>query len=221
MAIKYESVVPWGRSYEEYLDMFSLSKDDLNKSILGCGDGPASFNCVMNKNGKHAVSIDPIYQLSINEIQNRINDTYDTVISQTKMNIEDKMSLTIDLADKVLKKGEMPISAYVFLDDEVVSKAYTSEIADKKLLIHAELKALLAADDQKFSIAERKKMQLFTTLEPCMMCYGTAMSSFIGEIYFSLKAPEDGITALISFNNFSGSFIKRQIPKNARQHSCV
>jgi len=64
MAIRYESVVPWGRSYREYVSMFDLTHSDLNKSILGCGDGPASFNYMMYKNGKKAVSIDIIYQLT-------------------------------------------------------------------------------------------------------------------------------------------------------------
>ena len=47
MEIKYESVVPWGRTFEEYVDMFNLTEVDLDKSILGCGDGPASFNYTM------------------------------------------------------------------------------------------------------------------------------------------------------------------------------
>lgn len=35
-------------------------------------------------------------------------------------------------------------------------------------------------------------MQLFTTLEPCMMCLGAAMSFYIGEIYYALESPIDG-----------------------------
>ena len=38
-----EQVVPWGRSFDEYCNMFALSSDDLALRILGCGDGPASF----------------------------------------------------------------------------------------------------------------------------------------------------------------------------------
>ena len=44
-------VVPWGRSYSEYVDMFDLGNQDLMGSVLGCGDGPASFNATMNKMG--------------------------------------------------------------------------------------------------------------------------------------------------------------------------
>ena len=88
MPIKYESIVPWGRSYEEYVDMFGLNEEDLNKSILGCGDGPASFNCIMNRKGKRVISIDPIYEFTSAEIENRINDTFDTVMNQTQQNKE-------------------------------------------------------------------------------------------------------------------------------------
>jgi hypothetical protein len=69
MAIKYDSVVPWGRSYLEYISMFDLKDSDLEKSILGCGDGPASFNYIMNKNGKRAVSVDIIYHYRPTKIE--------------------------------------------------------------------------------------------------------------------------------------------------------
>lgn len=44
MSFTLSEVVPWGRSYDEYLAMFSLSPEDLWQKILGCGDGPAGFN---------------------------------------------------------------------------------------------------------------------------------------------------------------------------------
>ena len=86
MGIKYESVVPWGRSYPEYVDMFNLTPSDLNKSILSCGDGPASFNSLMNQKGKKVVSIDPVYSLSRTEIEKRIDETCQIVMAQTKKN---------------------------------------------------------------------------------------------------------------------------------------
>ncbi len=39
-----DHVVPWGRSFEEYRAMFAIDDRDLDGGILGCGDGPASFN---------------------------------------------------------------------------------------------------------------------------------------------------------------------------------
>lgn len=45
------NVVPWGQSFAEYQAMFGLSADDLTKRILGCGDGPASFNAEATQQG--------------------------------------------------------------------------------------------------------------------------------------------------------------------------
>jgi hypothetical protein len=69
-----EKIVPWGRLKQEYIKMFKLSDNELISKILGCGDGPSSFNaqCVGN-----VVSIDPIYKYSKEDIQNKINDTSD------------------------------------------------------------------------------------------------------------------------------------------------
>lgn len=88
MSIRYESIVPWGRSYREYLRMFMLSGDDLHKTILGCGDGPASFNSVMYKNGHRAISIDPIYHFSAAQIWERIDKTAEDVLSQMRGNTD-------------------------------------------------------------------------------------------------------------------------------------
>jgi hypothetical protein len=84
--MKLEEVVPWGRTLAEYKLMFLLSEADLNSKILGCGDGPASFNAEMTELGHSVVSIDPIYQFSAEEIDRRVRATYETVISQVKQN---------------------------------------------------------------------------------------------------------------------------------------
>jgi hypothetical protein len=86
MAFHYQSVVPWGRSFEEYERMFGLTADDLNRSILGCADGPASFNAHLSQSGRRVVSYDPLYQFTIQQIQARIDATYADVISQTRQN---------------------------------------------------------------------------------------------------------------------------------------
>jgi hypothetical protein len=84
--MKLEEVVPWGRNLAEYRSMFSLSEIDLNAKILGCGDGPASFNAEMTELGYSVMSIDPIYQFSTAQIEQRVRATYEPVISQVKQN---------------------------------------------------------------------------------------------------------------------------------------
>jgi tRNA(adenine34) deaminase len=129
------------------------------------------------------------------------------------MQDSDKMALTLKLAQKALRNGELPIAAIIFNEDHVIAKSYTSEIKDHRFLVHAELKALFVMDRLGFSIAERRSLCLFTTLEPCVMCFGAMMSSFIGEVIYSLSAPDDGATKLLNFDHFSGELVQRQLPK--------
>lgn len=84
--MKLNEVVPWGRTLEEYRRMFNLSEIDLKTKILGCGDGPASFNAEMTQLGYSVVSIDPIYQFSAQQIKQRVEEIYEPVISQLKQN---------------------------------------------------------------------------------------------------------------------------------------
>lgn len=77
-------VVPWGRNAGEYIRMFDLTERDLGGRILGCGDGPASFNAEMSAEGRRVVSTDPIYAFSGEEIRARVDATYETVIGQVR-----------------------------------------------------------------------------------------------------------------------------------------
>ena len=86
--IHYENIVPWGRSYTEYVSMFDLKPSFLSKKVLGCGDGPAAFNSVANAFGGHVISVDPIFSFSKKEIEKRIDETFGKVIDQTKANAD-------------------------------------------------------------------------------------------------------------------------------------
>ena len=87
--MELQSVVPWGRSFSEYQQMFLLSELDLSKKILGCGDGPASFNIEATELGSDVVSIDPIYQFSAEQILSRIEDVYPQILEQVLKNEND------------------------------------------------------------------------------------------------------------------------------------
>ncbi len=80
--MKLDSVIPLGRSFEEYSLMFDLSSHDLKNKIIGIGDGPASFNCTMNKIRHSVVSVDPIYIFSSHEIKIQFERNIDNIIKQ-------------------------------------------------------------------------------------------------------------------------------------------
>ncbi len=86
--MQLHEVVPWGRSLAEYRALFALSEGDLRGRLLGCGDGPASFNAELTALGtaQQLVSIDPLYLFSGAEIASRVQETYETIITQVKRN---------------------------------------------------------------------------------------------------------------------------------------
>ncbi len=95
MSFTVDKIVPWGRSYEEYVSMFSLSDLDLNLYILGCADGPSSFNHGLTKRGGKIISVDPLYQYTKEQIAQRIKDTHNDVVEQTRKNEHEFVWTTI------------------------------------------------------------------------------------------------------------------------------
>lgn len=89
MGFTLDKVVPWGRSYDEYVNMFGLTESDLELRVLGCGDGPAAFNSVLSKHGGTVISVDPVYVFDATQIRSRVSDTYETVMTQIHMNKSD------------------------------------------------------------------------------------------------------------------------------------
>jgi hypothetical protein len=66
--------------------MFALEAADLVSPILGCADGPASFNAEATRQGAEVISCDPIYRSSADDLRDRIAVTSAEVLEQTRMN---------------------------------------------------------------------------------------------------------------------------------------
>ena len=111
--------------------------------------------------------------------------------------IERFMREALKVAAAGLEQGELPIGAVVVVNNTVIAAAHTMEKAQGRLLVHADLLALEAADKIKPFPGKRRDAKLFVNLEPCLMCFGAAMSFFLGEIYYGLESPGDGATSLV------------------------
>jgi hypothetical protein len=96
-----DQVVPWGRSFDEYQRMFALTEDDLQLRIVGCGDGPASFNAEATRLGSTVISCDPIYRYDVEELRQRIASTYDQILEQTRRNESEFVWSTIHSVDEL------------------------------------------------------------------------------------------------------------------------
>jgi len=110
-----DRVVPWGRSFDEYRRMFALTEDDLRLRLLGCGDGPASFNAVATRRGAAVISCDPIYRHDVEQIRARIAVTSDEILDQTRRNADEFVWTTIRSVEEL---GRLRMAAMnEFLDD--------------------------------------------------------------------------------------------------------
>ena len=97
-----------------------------------------------------------------------------------------------------LDAGEFPVGAVVALRDDVVARAHWTGAADRRLLDHAEVLALMEAE-RSGSVSrrgDRQEATLYTTLEPCALCMGAAMSFLLGRVVFGAEAPVDGAANL-------------------------
>jgi len=69
--------------------MFALRDRDFKQKILGCGDGPASFNATASRRGCRVSSADPLYRFSKAQSRSGIEETTDSVVEQIKQNMEE------------------------------------------------------------------------------------------------------------------------------------
>lgn len=107
--------------------MFASTDVDLGSRILGCGDGPASFNAVLTSRGGRIVSVDPLYRFSREDIRERIRRTYTEVLEQTRKNAHEFVWTSIKSVDEL---GHLRMAAMEeFLSDYpqgVLEKRYVA-----------------------------------------------------------------------------------------------
>ncbi|KPV39596.1 SAM-dependent methyltransferase [Thiohalorhabdus denitrificans] len=88
MAFDLQDIVPFGRSYREYVDMFALDEADRSCPILDCGGGPAVFNAELTRQGGRVISADPVYAFTAGAIRARIDEVVPEMVVQLRRNRE-------------------------------------------------------------------------------------------------------------------------------------
>jgi tRNA(adenine34) deaminase len=102
----------------------------------------------------------------------------------------------IQVAGEGLAAGELPIGAVVVMGDQVVGRACTQERGRRRRLVHADLLAMIQADEHLGWARRAYPLQLAVTLEPCLMCLGAAMTLGVGQVCYALESPADGAAAI-------------------------
>lgn len=106
------------------------------------------------------------------------------------------MMVAIKEAEKSYKEGELPVGAVVVLDNKIIGRGRRIKNAHPKL-DHAEIRALRQAINHQNS-KQSSQMIVYSTLEPCAMCFGAILNCKIGGLVFALEDPYGGFTHLKS-----------------------
>lgn len=130
---------------------------------------------------------------------------------------EKYMSMALEEAKKALEVGEYPVVALLLIDDEVIEILSNRNISHSTWGSHAESlvlqkhSSLIKSKTKKLSLNEELngKVELYTTLEPCLMCLGTALLHKVKRIIYSCPDPRGGVATLIKPEQLTEFYQKR------------
>ncbi len=105
------------------------------------------------------------------------------------------MRAALEQADLALDMGEVPVGAVVVQKSQLIGVGYNAPIGSLDPTGHAEVRALRNA---ALNIGNYRLsgLDLYVTLEPCMMCAGAIILSRIRRVVFGAREPKTG--ALVS-----------------------
>jgi tRNA(adenine34) deaminase len=112
-----------------------------------------------------------------------------------KMNHEYFMGLALDEARNALALEEFPVGCVLVHQNRIIATGSRRGTADggKNEIDHGEMVALRRFYDLNAEI-DPGEITLYSTLEPCLMCFGAIMLSGIGEIVWAYEDAMGGAT---------------------------
>ncbi len=199
MGFTLGNVVPWGRSFDEYVSMFALTPDELLKSVLDCAGGPSSFNACLTRRSRGCISVDPLYRFSAVDIRRRIEAVVPVVMEQIRKNtrefvwdsipsVEDLETIRLSAMNAFLDDYSTGSSKDRYMDGSLPELPFSDETFDLALCSHFLFlySALLLEEFHVASIRElcrvAKDVRIFPLLE-----LGTQKSRHLAPVLHTLS----------------------------------
>jgi tRNA(adenine34) deaminase len=108
------------------------------------------------------------------------------------------MELALKEAERAAEEGEVPIGAVAVWEGNLIASEHNRSIQLADPVAHAEILALRQAA-RVLSNYRLNGLQLFVTLEPCVMCAGALIWARIGQLVFAARDEKAG--AVVSKTN--------------------
>lgn len=113
--------------------------------------------------------------------------------------------IALDEAKIAYSKHEIPVGCVIVKDNLVIAKAHNLKETKKSVSAHAEILAINEAS-KILNNYHLDGCSIYSTLEPCAMCFSAIMQSHIKNVYYILKDNQMGACgSVIDLNNFNFS----------------
>lgn len=124
------------------------------------------------------------------------------------------MEIALNEARKAMQEGNLPIGALLLINDKIIGTGKNNQVNNSDYFSHAE-SLLIGKNATAIKEASKRKerIELFTTLEPCLMCFGTSVHNRISRIVYACKDPLAGATAI----QYPTDWYKRRWPEIVRE----
>ena len=108
------------------------------------------------------------------------------------------MQIAILESKKSLKYDDIPVGAVIVKNDKIISRSYNKCNKNKTIHEHAEILCINKAI-KKIGNFYLDDCILYTTMEPCMMCFGAIIKTNIKKIVYGIKNEKTGFTKFINY----------------------
>lgn len=99
----------------------------------------------------------------------------------------------ISIAEQSLKQGNYPVGSVLVINGERVASKGNSGETSKTSINHAETSLIIdCAEQMRDAASKGLKIELFSTLEPCLMCLGAAVMNKVDRIVYIQTDPHAG-----------------------------
>ena len=127
--------------------------------------------------------------------------------------MEKYMKIALKEAKKAEKKGDVPIGAVIVKNKKIIAKGHNKKEKRKISTRHAEIEVIEKAC-KKLKTWHLDECEIYTTVEPCIMCYGAIEQSRIKKIIYGTENDKFGYISRKNIQN------KIEIKSGILQREC-
>lgn len=105
------------------------------------------------------------------------------------------------MAEQAKLKNDVPVGAVAVYENKVIAKAKNERVLNNDPLAHAEL-ILLKELALFFNNWRFDEVDIYVTLEPCLMCAGAFLQTRVRSVYYGVNDIKGGAFSCFNINKY-------------------